>query len=304
VQGSDRLTPTNANDRVVSGFGFEPGPLGRYYLPTNSLLLNAGSQNATNLGLYHYTVLVNQTQETNSTVDIGYHSVAVSPAEREVAKAGITATASSYCYTGEPWRAIDGALDGYCWHNNSYTENPGYLRLDLGSSRPVSRLAYKPRSDLTINPPYSGSANGTFRRYALYMSDSNSGDPANWGSAVASGWWTWPNGSERRDLEFAPKSGRYAYFRRIDAYGWYGPYDPNYGHLGWPGYASAVEVWAYERLADYATTLDFDGDGIPDWLEDQNGNGAVDAGESDWTSYNSPHGLSGSPGLQVFTPLK
>jgi hypothetical protein len=50
--------------------------------------------------------------------------------------------------------------------------------------------------------------------------------------------------------------------------------------------------------------LDFDGDGIPDYLEDYNGNGAFDSGETDWKTYNSPNGLAPGPGLQVFTPLK
>ncbi len=50
--------------------------------------------------------------------------------------------------------------------------------------------------------------------------------------------------------------------------------------------------------------LDFDGDGIPDYLEDYNGNGVFDTGETDWKTYNSPNGLTGIPGLQVFTPLK
>jgi len=47
-----------------------------------------------------------------------------------------------------------------------------------------------------------------------------------------------------------------------------------------------------------------DDDGLPDYLEDIDGDGVADAGETDWQSYNSLNGLIGSPGLQVFTPLK
>jgi len=47
--------------------------------------------------------------------------------------------------------------------------------------------------------------------------------------------------------------------------------------------------------------LDTDGDGLPDYLEDYNGNGAVDSGEINWQS--SANGTTGVPGLQVFTPL-
>jgi hypothetical protein len=50
--------------------------------------------------------------------------------------------------------------------------------------------------------------------------------------------------------------------------------------------------------------LDSDGDGLPDYLEDHSGNGVADGTESDWQQYNSLNGLLGSPGLQVFTPLK
>jgi hypothetical protein len=46
---------------------------------------------------------------------------------------------------------------------------------------------------------------------------------------------------------------------------------------------------------------DCDGDGLPDCLEDRNGNGNVDTGETDWQT--SENGTTGVPGLQVFNPL-
>lgn len=51
---------------------------------------------------------------------------------------------------------------------------------------------------------------------------------------------------------------------------------------------------------------DSDGDGIPDFVENRNGTGTYNSGTdpSDWNSYTSPNGLTGTPGLQVFTPLK
>ena len=71
-------TPTNVNDVRVPNFNWQASWLGRYYLPTNSTLINAGSRNATNAFLYHFTTQTNQVKETNTTVDIGYHYVAVS----------------------------------------------------------------------------------------------------------------------------------------------------------------------------------------------------------------------------------
>jgi hypothetical protein len=49
---------------------------------------------------------------------------------------------------------------------------------------------------------------------------------------------------------------------------------------------------------------DVDGDSIPDYVEDINMDGVAGAGETSWTAYNSLNGLSGTPALQVFTPLK
>ncbi|MEI6786198.1 MAG: hypothetical protein WCQ21_35395, partial [Verrucomicrobiota bacterium] len=50
--------------------------------------------------------------------------------------------------------------------------------------------------------------------------------------------------------------------------------------------------------------IDSDGDGKPDYLEDVNGDGNGTNDPTSWLIYNSPNGLSGGNGLQVFTPLK
>jgi hypothetical protein len=81
-----QLTPTNANDVVVTNFIYANGPLGSYYqISTN--LLNAGSTTAAALGLYHYTVQTNivwnaqanqnsEAAEGTNIVSIGFHYVA------------------------------------------------------------------------------------------------------------------------------------------------------------------------------------------------------------------------------------
>jgi len=79
--GTNRFYPTNANDKVLTSFTYRTGPLGDYY-HFSSNLINAGSRNATNAGLYHYTVTTNfvsgtHVKETNSIVDIGFHYVAL-----------------------------------------------------------------------------------------------------------------------------------------------------------------------------------------------------------------------------------
>ena len=76
TNGADRLEMTNATDVILTSLTFQRGPLGWFYIPTNSALINAGSRIATNAGLYHFTMLTNNVKETNTTVDIGFHHVA------------------------------------------------------------------------------------------------------------------------------------------------------------------------------------------------------------------------------------
>jgi hypothetical protein len=77
MQGTNRTTPTGANDILITNFNWQASWLGNYYLPTNSPLLNAGGVTADTVGLYHYTTQTNQVKETNSVVDVSYHQVAV-----------------------------------------------------------------------------------------------------------------------------------------------------------------------------------------------------------------------------------
>jgi hypothetical protein len=77
VTNCDTLDPTYPSDVILSNsLAYQTGPLGNYYQPTNSPLINAGSTTADQVGLYHFTTQTNQVKETNSIVDIGYHYVA------------------------------------------------------------------------------------------------------------------------------------------------------------------------------------------------------------------------------------
>src|SRR6266540_4129257 len=69
-----------ASNIALGSLVYETGPLGRYYQPTNSALINAGSQSAGASGLFHYTCTANPGSiEGNSTVDIGLHYVSLDP---------------------------------------------------------------------------------------------------------------------------------------------------------------------------------------------------------------------------------
>ena len=74
-----RLTPHSSTDVVVTNLVYQKGPLGNFYLPATSPLLNTGSvASAASVGLYHHTTTTNQVKETNSVLDIGFHYVALS----------------------------------------------------------------------------------------------------------------------------------------------------------------------------------------------------------------------------------
>jgi hypothetical protein len=78
LQGAARTPAQGAHDVIVTNsFNWQFGALGNYYLPTNSLLIDKGSRTADLAGLYHFTTQTDQTKETTSTVDIGYHYVAL-----------------------------------------------------------------------------------------------------------------------------------------------------------------------------------------------------------------------------------
>jgi hypothetical protein len=78
IYGAPRLTNSGPNLVVVTnGYDWQTGPLGFFYLPTTSTLIDTGSvSDAALTGLYHYTTDVYQTREGNSVLDLGYHYVA------------------------------------------------------------------------------------------------------------------------------------------------------------------------------------------------------------------------------------
>jgi hypothetical protein len=287
---------------------YETGALGNFYLPGSgtglATLINAGSTNANLLGLYHFTTQVNQAKETNTVVDIGYHYVAVNPAKFEIAKSTMAPLGSSTCCSWPASNTTNIVTADPGWVNGTYVTTNEYLRIDLGSSKTIARAGYIPRQYTSMTTDWTGNNNGAYRDYKIYVTDSTSTNPADWGSPVFVGRFNWPNGQERRDVEFNPKSGRYVYYYRQNAYGWYGPTDPNQQHNGWPGYAGVNEIWLHQWNGLASVAIDTDGDTLADYFEDANGNGTADGGETNWESYNSPNGLGAGPAVQLYTPLR
>jgi hypothetical protein len=77
--GNTFLVLTNSTDKFLTNDpGYQVGPLGNYYLPTNNTtLIHQGSTNANLLGFYHYCITTNQVKETTNIVSVGYHYVAL-----------------------------------------------------------------------------------------------------------------------------------------------------------------------------------------------------------------------------------
>jgi hypothetical protein len=102
---------TSGGTILSSRPAYNVGPLGTYYLPSVSSLINAGSRYATNAGLKYYTVLTNQTIEGSTKVDIGLHYISISNIS-----------------------PLDSDTDGVADYIEDYNGN-GYL--DSGESSPV-----------------------------------------------------------------------------------------------------------------------------------------------------------------------
>ena len=67
----------NVGTNYIGTVSFVSGPLGNYYLPTNSALVDLGSiSNAATVGFYHFTTSTNQVLEATNRLDIGWHYIA------------------------------------------------------------------------------------------------------------------------------------------------------------------------------------------------------------------------------------
>jgi len=142
----------------------------------------------------------------------------------EISKAGMTPTVSS-ASEGDASKTIDGLFAATDPHWSAADSGVAWLRLDLGSRYTLQQFDYIPRQ-------------GTYRQYAcikdyeIYVTDSTSANPADWGPFAASG--QWANSDPRKSVVITgPQSGRYVILYALT----------NYGRAG------ALEVWAYGEPA-------------------------------------------------------
>jgi hypothetical protein len=76
VSCPDTIEPPGSGNKTLSSLVYETGTLGRWYLPSSSVLIDAGSRTAAQTGMYHDPVMTSDAKDGNSTVDIGSHYVA------------------------------------------------------------------------------------------------------------------------------------------------------------------------------------------------------------------------------------
>ena len=121
---------------LTQAIAYQSGPLGSFYQPTNSPLINKGSCTADLAGLYHYTVTTNRVngleiKETNSVVDIGLHYVAVDGSGNAIDSDAAGAPDYLENARGDGATNAVGETD---WLNpsndNHYLVKPGYLRCE------------------------------------------------------------------------------------------------------------------------------------------------------------------------------
>jgi len=126
-----RLLGDGTNDVSLTNFTYVAGPLGNYYqLSTN--LINAGSRTADLAGLYHYTTQTNEVKEINSTVEIGFHYVAVDANGRPIDTDG------------------DGTPDYLEDSNGNGAVNSGETDWNSASDLGLKVLITRPKSNSTI----------------------------------------------------------------------------------------------------------------------------------------------------------
>jgi len=300
--GTTVLPGSGGGDQTGLVADFASGPLGDYYLPasggTNSLatLRNAGSDTADNLYLYHHATDAAQNKEGTSQADLGFHYLAT---ETHLASGGFSSTQglNGWWYMHAP---LQGAANGYLtnysgtyWYNWT-TGNDQYCRIWSNGNHPGDnydnvRRFVSPR-DGRVWLSGTASDTGAVGTDGVYARIS-------WNSYPVTAW------------HYVPNAGSTA----ITAAAWVRAGDTLDFQIN-EGVNNGSDSTGWDPRISYDTPKDTDGDGLPDWWEDVDANGAVDANpnfpwsgvwtqpETDWQTYNSPNQV-GSGGLAVFSPV-
>ncbi len=239
---------------------FLAGPLGPYYYPlggTNLFaLVDAGSlTNAAEVGLYEHVTQLSQIPEGNSRLDIGFHYPATAFTNLAL---GATTAQSSTVWGGVAARAVDGNTDGDYNHfsvTHTLTNGEPYWTVDLGRVQTVSQVRVWNRTDAGSNRLsnfYVFASDTAFQYTNVSATLAQTGVSASYVSGTCG-------------RPTTVGIGRTAQYVRVQ--------------LTTNEFLHIAEV---QVLGPANAPGDTDGDGIPDYLEDRNGNGTKDAGETDF----------------------
>ena len=258
-----------AGEITLAGLDYLPGPLGDFYTADASLL-DAGSRSAREAGLYHYTTSTNEQKELDTRVDIGWHY----PATRYQFDSATDFTAvQGLNQWYEQFADLGGAPVGYLpdyLEANRWWWGSGDEYCIVGQAMQHPGDAYD--AVRTFVAPYDGEvrvASTAAKAWTQGPSDGvnvrvmkNAETLLDWQTL------TDPNAGFSTVLNAAVKRGDSLYFQVNRNAG--NGNDTTLWHVG-------IE---YTNPEAKRMPWDADGDGVPDYLEDANGNGITDAGET------------------------
>jgi len=268
--------------RFLSGTGdktgllrdFISGPLGDYYYPTNSTanslstLINGDNYRApgaTGVGLYQYTTTLDQAKDAATQLDIGMHYVAFENHRASVEFSGTQGNNNWYYYRSTTPQGSTLALltsystlgSGLTWWDSSLPGNDTYTWVYAAGQHPgvnydSVRLWQSPlASKMSVWSTATASSTGDGVR--LHMSR---------GTVALSSWVTLPTTT-------STTLNAQTYIQTGDALSF---------QLNMNG-SNATDATAWNPLVVVHRGVDSDGDGLPDWFEDTNGDGTVNSND-------------------------
>jgi sugar lactone lactonase YvrE len=248
-------------DKQISARDYLPGPLGTNYYPASGAnlfqLVNAGSRAVADSGLFHHTVKPSQTKAgdpSTPNISIGYHYVAMASdnvALRRYAYQSSTAT------SGEASKAVDGNTAGMFPGSVSQTlsEVQPWWELDLGQIESIQSVNLWKRTDCCpeqLSNFYLLVSEQPFTSTTLSATLAQAG--------VSSYQMTGAAGTPSTFV--VNRTARYVRVQLASA-------------------TAQVLSLAEVQVNTAHFPADTERDGLPDYFEDNNGDGLVSAGETD-----------------------
>jgi hypothetical protein len=297
------LTSLGGTSNVVGIIpDYVTGPLGRFYYPASggnlSQLINYGSRNANDAALYHFTTQLHDTREGASRVDIGFHYPALEK---------VKFIKADYDTRGD-WKGVYGT-DGYLIAKDS-TNLPPYAAVTTSGVNEWTFSANTSANILTLQRAAS-----TNRLAAAWFSATNFDVNITQSDGFPHRFAVYNYGyccGRTQKVQILDTSGTTLFYESHDILN----FDTAPLYLVWDIVGDfklrVINLGPHNCLISgfffspgMAAVSDSEGDGLSDYLEDRNGNGVLNSGETDWeTAYDSLNGLSGTTGLRTFTPLR